>query len=185
MNKKNNNKQKQVRFVKNSKARRGHEISVPPMPSSFTSRPWYSQIVRIENIGTSLSTVAVSAALSSQVALQSSVGLPIFELRIFEIRVWGALVPFGSSTPLAPVVVSFLDFIGNPAPGVRVLEEITRYPDLTRRAAVGYKYSEAHSNVAMGSGGTQAAFDLLRTSGLGVGSVIYVNLLFRSSAITL
>jgi hypothetical protein len=161
---------------------KGHELKVPPQPPEFTSRPWFSLTVRVDNVPATFSL----ANLMQQFRNQLGFG-PDFQVyvRLKNIRIWGPLVPFSATTTLQPLNVSFYDFIAeNSFTSTtitlenRILEQYTRYPDQLHRASIGYEYSLAHQSVALFQSTTNN-LNLCASSGTGAGSVAYVQLLWR------
>lgn len=166
---------------------RGNELKVPPQPPPITTRPWFNLVVRIDNIGTSLSSRDIINAINTQLGFSIADGAIGFQLQ--KIKVWGPLVPFTSTTALLPISVTFVDFIGvnitsTTVNNARVLEQYTRYPDQTRRASVGYQYPIAHQEITLVSNSTTNTTNVLQTKGLGEGSVVYVYLKWRSTLLS-
>lgn len=172
---------------KTPKTDHGHKLKVKPHPPEFTSRPWFPLVVRCENLGTSFSANGLALNLLSQLDLPSVT--PIF-LRLQSVKIWGALVPFGSG-PLKPLTVGFLDFIAeNTSSGAntvvaenRILEQYTSYPDLVNRASLGYHYSAAHSNLVLNNNNSYDT-PLMALDGVGDGSVAYYYVLWRTGRVT-
>lgn len=166
---------------------RGNELKISPQPPPITTRPWFNLVVRIENVGTSLGSRDIINALNTQLGFSIADGAIGFQLQ--KIKVWGPLVPFTSSTALLPISVTFVDFIGvnitsTTINNARVLEQYTRYPDQTRRASIGYQYPIAHQEITLVSNSTTNTTNVLQTSGLGAGSIVYVYLKWRSTLLS-
>lgn len=165
---------------------RGRELKVMPQPPEFTSRPWFGLTVRIDDPATLLTVTQIVGAIRTQLGWPTTVDIA---LRIKSVKFWSPLVAF-SAGPLTPLNVAFLDFIqeaaaasGQPAIVNRVLEQYTRYPDQVNRACIGYEYSLAHSSITLATTGVSNV-DIARMTGLGVGSVCYVQCLFRSGTVS-
>lgn len=169
---------------------RGRELRIPPMPTEFTSRPWWPLVVRLENSGTSLGLASLGANLRTQLGFAADVPVA-FKLK--SVRVWGPLVSFVGTGPLAPLSVAILDPFGQNAQNsgtattaTRVLEQFTRYPDQVNRACIGYEYSIAQQNLALSLQGIPVGSDLslLQLTGAGAGTVIYFYVLWRSGTVS-
>lgn len=159
----------------------GFRFRISPHPPSITTNPWFNLVVRINSPATPVTTLALRAAMDSQLGLP---GGPSFVVRLQSVRFWGALYGASPSTPPPAINVQVNDPIGlQPASatggiGQRALEVITDYPDVVRRACIGYRYPRAQREAAIAlptiNGG-----NLYVTNGMGDGSVIYVNLQWR------
>jgi hypothetical protein len=173
------------RTLRKRKQIHGHILTVPPHPPDFVSRPWYNLVVRIESPPAVLNTQVISTAIESQLGISSG----LLNIRLQTVRVWGALVAPDAGSPLQPVVLVVFD----PFRGVqsvvtadqsRVLEQITDYPDMVNRASVGFKYSEAQSELSLYANPGGSAQPLFQLSGAGPNSIMYINLLWRAGVIS-
>jgi hypothetical protein len=141
----------------------------------------------LEDIPAAITTAVLTDAIENQLQLPTAVTLTV---RLQEIRFWAALQPQNSASALGKAVLLVRDPIQastgpgyaptNAAPG-GILEEITDYPDQVRRAACGFRYSFAQSNVAIPLSGLAQNNEICRVIGGGPGSVMYINLLWRTA----
>lgn len=162
----------------------GHKLKVPSLPPDFTAVPWYPITLRLENPGTAVTTLNVEQVLSTQLGLTFPFGT--VDIRLNSVRVWGPLTsPMGSSA-LQPLSMAVLDPIGSGGTattggtGFRTMEVITDFPDQVQRSAVGYKYSLSNSQTSLRCVGTGSGVTLWNLQGAGPGSVMYINILWRS-----
>lgn len=160
----------------------GRMRSVATHPPEFVSAPWYNLVVRLDQPPTLITTITLQQAIASQLTITFTGGL--IDVRFQSVRIWGALQSFNSSTTLQPVVALIFDPLGSGAvisngTGPRVLEQITDYPDLVRRAAVGYNYPKAQRETSVRLSGSPPLATLLNVFGLGAGSVVYFNVQWR------
>jgi hypothetical protein len=152
-----------------------------PHPPDFMSRPWYALVVRINNVGTSLTSQGLATALNEQLSITVTGGF--LNIRLLSIRAWGAIVPMNSTSALSPLVMVVNDLFNAVTSGTtRILEQITSYPDQVSRACVGYKYDRAHQDLSifMTTSGADIT-NIAQFSGMGAHSVVYVHLLWRCS----
>jgi hypothetical protein len=170
-----------------TKSLHGREIRVLPQPPEFVSRPWFSLTVRIDGPGLVVGINSLSAALRTQLGWAADVPLAF---RLQHVKVYGPLVPQASATPLQQINVAILDPIaenlvssGAPFPTVRVIEQFTRYPDQVNRACIGFAYGLTHSLITLESGPSTSDVELLRSTGLGTGSLILYHVLFRTGSL--
>lgn len=163
----------------------GGELKPAAHPPEFTSRPWFSLTVRVQDVPTIFTVDLLLTALLSQLGF-SALTPANLAVRIRSVRIWAPLVGFSSTTPLQPLTVAIADFIrpndSGTAATERTLEQYTRYPDQVQRASVGYRYGETHSSIALTS--TTIAARLLTCVGAGAGSVAYFEVLFRPNVPT-
>lgn len=154
---------------------KGLRFTCPPQPPPFTSRPWYSQIIRVEGVPSLVTNIVLYNNLASTLGVSGS--LPAVQMRLQSIRIWGPIVSFDSG-PMTRLSVTFLDFIGvvTAQQPPRVLEEFTRYPDQTSRPSIGYRYDETHRHVALNSG---TAVSICSSVGVANTSVMYAHVLWR------
>lgn len=163
-----------------SNADGGRRIKIPPHPPSFVSMPWYNLVVRFENASANFTTVNLRDGIHSQFGGATTSNL---DVRLQSVKFWGALIPPGSTTPLAPISVLVSDPIGllnTPGSGIgpRVLEQLIDYPDQLSRAAIGYHYPKAQRETSIRLTGTNLG-SLFLLNGFGTNSVIYVYLQWR------
>lgn len=158
-------------------------VRVSPHPPSFVSMPWYDLVVRMDAPPANYTSNSLAASFFSQTGIPTGV---IVTFRLQSVRVWGALNSFTSATPMQPIVMVVRDPIGATATsaiggtGIRALEQITDYPDLTRRAVVGYRYPKAQREFAfLTSGAVAGAVPLLALTGVGPQSVLYMSVQWR------
>lgn len=73
--------------------------------------------------------------------------------KINKIRVWGSFPPLAEGIPrsLQLTVYDFISLARSYSSEIptRILEELTAFPDVVSRAAIGYVYSEEHRNIAI------------------------------------
>jgi hypothetical protein len=183
-----NNKTSLIRMMQRRKQRRprksqdgGHAIRVSPHPNSFVNRPWYNIVVRVEQPGMVVDSTMLTSALATQLGITATT--EAWFLRFQAVKVWGNLVPFSSTSPLIGLSVSIFDPIAgsfNGSVANRVLQSLTDYPDLTRRAAVGYRYPKAQREVAFYAYDQAATnVQLLRINGGGDEAIVYFYLQWR------
>jgi hypothetical protein len=160
----------------------GGRFKVPSHPPSFTSGPWFNLIVRIDSPGAIITTLGLRDQISNQLG---SGTVSNYTVRLQRVRFWGnltgAAAPSGSPAPINvlihdPIAISAASGAGGI--GQRVLEQITAYPDVVNRSAFGYRYPEAQRNSAIELTGTSAG-QLFVSNGMGVGSVVYVDIQWR------
>jgi hypothetical protein len=152
-----------------------------PHPPDFMSRPWYALVVRIDNVGTQLTTQNLATALGDQLSVTVQGGF--LNIRLLSIRAWGALLPMNSTNTLAPLIMVVNDlFTGLSSSTTRILEQITSYPDQVSRACVGYKYDRAHQDLSLFMTTTTTGnTNIAQFSGMGANSVVYLQVLWRCS----
>lgn len=162
----------------------GHKLKVHSLPPDFTAVPWYPIVLRLENPGVAVSTLNVETVLATQLGLTFPSGT--VDIRLVSVRVWGPLTTPTGTSALKPLSMAVLDPIGSGGTattggtGTRTLEVITDYPDQVQRPAVGYKYSAASSQTSIRCNGTGSGVFLWNLQGAGPGSVMYLNILWRS-----
>jgi hypothetical protein len=177
------NKQQFKRKQSSRKPDNGKRYTVSPHPSSFVSAPWYPLVVRIDSPATpTITTIQLRDAIVSQLGIT----LTILNVRLQTVRLWSAI---SGSSPPERLFVQVLDpisaiFGSLTAPNLRILEQLTDYPDAVNRACIGYRYPKAQREVAILCNGTDSS-SLLRTSGMGPGSVLYFYLQWRSNALVI
>jgi len=165
----------------------GRRFNPAPHPPGFMSRPWYPLIVRLENFSVTITTQVLAAAIASQLGISVADG--ILNVRLQSVRLWGAITAQNASTALQPLVCVFYDMIQaqqnqTGLNAVRVLEQITEYPDQVSRAAVGYTYDESHQDISIWMSGSQIPAAIIAVTGGGPGSVAYFKLLWRCGQTT-
>lgn len=178
MNRKSTKSKALLRKVKSADG--GKRFSVPSHPPSFTSAPWFNLVVRIDAPGAIITTTNLRDQLANQIG-NAIVGT--YHVRLQSVRFWGSLgIGSGSLPPPINVLINDPIAISTAVPaggtGTRVLEQITDYPDVVRRACFGYRYPKAQRETAIFLSGV-AAGNLYVTNGLGANSVVYVNLQWR------
>lgn len=176
------------RVVKRRKRRTtdgGGRFVVSPHPPSFTAIPWYSLVVRIQSPPTTLNSALLTTSIESQLGI--AFANAIINVRLQSIRVWGALRAFNDTSPLPPLSVAIYDVIAGTFTAIatveqRVLDVLIDYPDMTRRAAVGYHYPKAQREVSLQIS-TTSPFTIANMSGIGSNSIVYVSLQWRPGRI--
>jgi hypothetical protein len=180
---------KQLQKTRNTQMRprrteAGHKINVPSLPPDFTAIPWYPIVLRLENPGTAVTTLNVENVLATQLGLTFPSGT--VDIRLISVRVWGPLTTPTGTSALKPLNMAVLDPIGSGGTattggtGTRTMEVITDYPDQVQRPAVGYKYSISNSQTSLRCVGTGSGVTLWNLQGAGTGSIMYINILWRS-----
>lgn len=182
--------------------RKAGRFSVPSIPPSIVTRPWFNLVVRMDvtssNTTTPVTIMAsdVGTALATQLFGQNppTVASMPLQVRFQSVKIWGYIPNLSTATmqPLTAVIMDLfgLSVTGSTVTSPRALDQITRYPDAVRRASIGYLYPEAQSNLSVDvRGGPQAlAVPLLSILGAGPtpaqNAVVYWNLMWRSGTIT-
>jgi hypothetical protein len=178
MNKSKNTNQRVVwipRLKKKKNRDGGRMIHVAPHPPDFVSFPWINIIIRIADPPTAITDTLLHSAIVSQIGLTPSITTYRYVVRMQSVRVWGAIVPPNSGTVLPPVTMLVFDPINEGSTG-HVLEQITGFPDMFQRAAVGYHYPKAQREYARILTGSAP---LVTLSGVGVNSVAYFHVQLR------
>jgi hypothetical protein len=162
----------------------GVRYAVNSHPNSFCAVPWYNLVVRIDSPPANVTTVTLQAAIASQLGVTFANAL--VNVRLREVRVWGAITSMSATSAIAPLSVTIFDHLAastaasNP---LRVLEVLIDYPDMVRRACVGYKFPKAQREVSLFLTNVTPT-TLLSAQGLGGSSVIYYYLQWRSGSTT-
>lgn len=185
---------KQMQKTRNTQMRprrneAGHKIKVPSLPPDFTAVPWYPIVLRLENPGTAVTTLSVETVLATQLGLTFPSGT--VDVRLISVRVWGPLTTPTGTSALQPLSMAVLDPIGSGGTattggtGVRTMEVITDFPNQVQRSSVGYKYSMSNSQTSLRCVGTGGGVTLWNLQGAGAGSVMYINILWRSPNVSI
>jgi hypothetical protein len=157
----------------------GHKWSIPPQPPQITFVPWYNLTLRIDSPPSITTTATIQAALASQ--LNVTFDNSFCFVRLQRVRLWGQLQ---NDSTLAPVNVIIYDPIQTSAQSgsigvVRILEQFIDYPDQVNRARIGYIYPKAQREASLRLANTNPS-QLIFASGMSTGSVMYINLQWRS-----
>lgn len=166
-------------------ALKSRRFNPPSHPPSFMSRPWYNLVVRLENPPALITTQILATALSNQLGVSVAGG--VLNVRLQSIRIWGALA--SGNSPLPPINVLIFDlFRAMQTPtatdAVRVLEQITDFPDQVNRSCVGYRYDLSHRELSVWMTVASAPTAILSCTGLGPNSVAYFDVLWRCGETT-
>jgi hypothetical protein len=160
---------------------RGALVNIPTCPPSFVSRPWYNLTVRVDAVG-AINNGDLGAAINAQLGITA----PFSDVRLGYVRVWSAFTATTTS-PLSVIVydptrAQALSMSGSSVNGP-ILEEITRFPDVVNRAAIGYRYPERVRAMAIS---TNPSFTvvLYRMTGVAGNAVMYIDLQWRPTANT-
>jgi hypothetical protein len=157
----------------------GHKWSIPPQPPQITFVPWYNLTLRIDNPPSLTTTATIQAALANQ--LNVTFDNSFCFIRLQRVRLWGQLL---NDATLPPVNVIIYDPIQTSAQSasiglVRILEQYIDFPDQVNRARIGYIYPKAQREASLRLANTNPS-QLIFASGMGTGSVMYINLQWRS-----
>lgn len=160
----------QISFIK------AHRLNIPSHPTEITSQPWFPLVLRMNNPTGIVDAGTLYNAMVTQLSGISFVA-SLINVRIQNIRIWG---PIPATN--VPLVVRFFDLFdevaGSTPAGNMVLEELTNYADQVNRAKIGFSYSTAQQQKSLLlTGGSNDR--IVWISGGGVGSVMYVQLLWR------
>lgn len=153
----------------------GRMMHISPHPPDFVSFPWINVTIRIANPTTSITDANLNDAIVSQLGLTPTIASYRYVVRMQSVRVWGQIVAPNSATVLPPVTMLVMDPI-NEGATAHVLEQITGFPDMFQRAAVGYHYPKAQREYARVLTGTTS---LVTLSGVGANSVAYFHVQLR------
>jgi hypothetical protein len=167
-----------------------HRFAPPTHPPQFTFRPWHSLTLRIANLQqTDLTFALVYGYLLSQLELSPTANAGnAFNVRFKGVRAWGAISGQDSSSSLQPLNVIAYSLIEGEASNFtfnQVLEVYSDYPDQVNRAKIGFRYPEAHSSVPILVGTANTAKFLTVTGANGPGSLILIDILFRSASVSI
>jgi hypothetical protein len=154
----------------------GAMVNIPTCPPSFVSRPWYNLTLRVRATAI-INNSDVALAISEQLGINPF----LVDVRLNYVRVWSA---FAATVPVQMSLIVYdptralaLSLSGGAVNGP-ILEEITRFPDVVNRAAVGYKYPERVRQMAISTNALYPVV-LFRLSGGGGNSVMYIDLQWR------
>jgi len=138
------------------------------------SRPWYPLTIAIQNPATSLSLQQIQNAIVVQLGFGAST--TSLNVRLRKLMLWGP-IPVTNVPLVALVRDTFYDFpTGSVTDGV--LEQITDFGDQVNRAKLGWEWPSAQQQKSLTAATTSTAL-IANFSGLGNGSVLYVDLLWR------
>ena len=180
------NRRSNVIVRRRGKADGGMRLLVPPHPTEFVSNPWWNVVVRIINPPALVTTNILHAAIVSQLGITA----PAVEVRLQNVKLWGAIVAQNAQTVLQPIQIHVQDPIalstasGNGGIGQRELMSITDFPDQVSRSRVGYVYPKAQREFAIAVTPTSAGALWGINGGVGNGAImlVYVQLRFSGSA---
>ena len=154
--------------------------SVPP---SFVMVPWYPITIRIRNPALLVTVGNVHSELASQ--LQVTFGTQGVICRLHSLRLWSSIAATGSLTAAPPLSALIFDPIAATSAsgavagtGVRALEVLGAYPDITNRAAIGYRYPKAQRDFSLGCFPANGTI-LLSLTGVSASSILYLDVLWR------
>lgn len=157
----------------------GHRWKIPPQPPQITFVPWYNLTVRVDSPPATFTTTLLQAALAQQ--LNVAFDASVCYVRLQKVRMWGRLL---TDATLSPVSVTIYDPIMTSAQSgsvgvVRILEQYIDYPDQVNRARIGYIYPKAQREASLRLANVNPS-TLIFSSGMGTGSVMYIDLQWRS-----
>jgi hypothetical protein len=160
---------------------RGHRINMPSHPTEFCAIPWNSLIVRINNPTTSVTLGGLYTEIVSQLTGLSFANGTL-NVRLHSVRVWGP-IPTTNTALRVTIRDVFDDVVGVTAATGTILEVIENYADQVNRAHCGYVFSTAQQQKSLYiiNGSTDPIVTL---SGMGNGSVVYIQLLWRPFPLT-
>lgn len=158
--------------------RKGHSFSLSPNPPQFVSEPWFSLTVRFENPATEITYAGLYTALQSQLSGLSFVSSLAY-VRLMHWRCWGP-IPV-TNTPIRVTFFDIFDEVISGATGNAILRVAQDYGNQVSRACVSYAYSTAQQQKAVFVG-TGLSTSVLRLTGFGAGSVLYLRLLWRPAS---
>jgi hypothetical protein len=149
-------------------------------PPDFVSFPWFNVTIRVENPPVTITDTILASAITTQLGLTPNTTSSHFACRFQSVRVWGQIISPNASGILPPVNVLVFDPVTENANG-HVLEQLTAYPDMFQRSAVGYHYPKAQREIVRRLVGNTPILALVPAA---VGTVVYFSLQLRINITT-
>lgn len=163
----------------------GRKLKVPSEPPQFVAIPWHEVTIRSQANASSFNVFAIITLLRDQLHLTSN--QPI-DIRIRNVRIWGALVPF-TTGPLQPLRVRIHSLTPTLTPSTvtnptyALLEDMIDYPDQTRRARIGFEWPESQQSLSLSTIATVTGPPVVEiTEGNTSGLLLYFRVWWRPTS---